>query len=511
MLVGLLLLGLTACSKTPEAEPALAVEGQEVSVTVDRYILAGQPRPLGVLKSAADLNAFREAYRQADRIHSEEAITAPDYVVRLKQDDRTDEWNLWIAPAGKPGMITDMSDTSVNYRTTAEANDDLRRRIARIPYGSEQAAQFGDVSSGPSGVTHIEKWTAFLEQVERRQPASIQLTKFTDEGDPIFHNLDYDGSRIRYAYDNSLDGFGTPDKKQDTCQRLASESTTNSSSESWTTYTLEGCEGPGGERFSFVVEQAGLDATLSAPATSAAEAEPEKAVTVWRGLSRDMQPDRPFYGKLTDEEGLRDFQEAYSTAAPINAKLDTTPPDYEVSFPIDGKSVSAHLWLNKKGKSGMLRNVNDPSGRYLALKSQAAGRLWTHIMKLPYDAEQAGENGDIVMLRNGEQINEDRWTDFRSAVDSGKKAYAQIVAYTIEGDPIFYDLNYDGSLIRFQYDATHDAFGAEDRQFDTCKRIVEAPMEEVPGTKVLLDGCSNAQGGRSDYFALRFPAEPAHP
>lgn len=516
LLSGLLLLfGLAACSQKPKAGPAPAVEGQEVSVTIDRYILAGKARPLGVLKSAEDWNAFREAYQKADKINSEEAMAAPDYEVRLKQGDRTDEWKLWIAPAGKPGMIMDMSDTGAIYRTTAEANEDLSRRIARIPYGSEQAAQFGDVSSGPSGVTHIEKWTAFLEQVEQQQPASIQVTKFTHEGDPIFHNLDYDGSRIRYAYDNSLDAFGKPEKKQDTCQRLASEPTPNASAESLTTYTLEGCESSGGERFSFVVEQADLKTTSSAPTfpgpSTSAEAESEDAVTIWRGLSREMQPDRPFYGKLTDEESLQDFREAYSTATPINAKLDTEEPHYEISFPIDGNFLSAHLWLNGRGKAGMLRDVNDPSGRYLRLTSQAAGRLWERIMNISYDAEQAGANGDIVIRRDGKTVNTDRWTDFRSAVDSGKKAYAQIVAYTIEGDPIFYDLDYDGSAIRFQYDSTHDAFGAEDREFDTCKKIVEVPMEEVPGTKILLDGCSNAQGGRSDYFTLRFPAEPAHP
>ncbi|OWR32407.1 hypothetical protein CDO73_02020 [Saccharibacillus sp. O23] len=516
MLSGLLLLfGLAACSQKPEAGPAPAAEGQEVSITVDRYILAGEARPLGVLKSAEDWNAFREAYQKADKINNEEAMVAPDYEVRLKQGDRTDEWNLWIAPPGKPGLIMDMSDTSASYRTTAEANEDLRRRIARIPYGSKQAKRFGDVSSGPSGLTHIEKWTAFLEQVERQQPASVQVTKFTDEGDPIFHNLDYDGSRIHYAYDNSLDGFGTPDKKQDTCRRLAGEPTANNPAESRTTYTLEGCDGSGGERFGFVVEQADLKTTSSAPAVPApstsAEAVSEEAITIWRGLSREIEPDRPFYGRLTNDESLRDFREAYSTATPINADLDTEVPDYEVSFPIDGNSVSAHLWLNGQGKAGMLHDVNDPSGRYLRLTSQAAGRLWAHIMKLPYDAEQAGENGDIVIRPSGEQINEDRWTDFRSAVDSGKKAYAQIVAYTIEGDPIFYDLNYDGSVIRFQYDNTHDAFGTADRQFDTCKKIVEVPMEEVPGTKVLLDGCSSAQGGRNDLFTLRFPTEPAHP
>lgn len=42
--------------------------------------------------------------------------------------------------------------------------------------------------------------------------AKFQVTKTTDEGDPIIQTLEYDGKTIKYTFDNSKDKFAGPDR-----------------------------------------------------------------------------------------------------------------------------------------------------------------------------------------------------------------------------------------------------------------------------------------------------------
>ncbi|OWA37651.1 hypothetical protein B9G55_06260 [Saccharibacillus sp. O16] len=512
----LLLLVLSACQEKQEAvgEPEPKPSGHEDGiVTIERFIPAGDPRPLGQSKSSGDLAAFREAYQQADRVTAEEALEAPDYEVSLKQGSQEDAWRLWVGAPGQRGMLMDMADPSANYRTTVEDNEALGEIILRIPYGSQQAAQNGDLVEEPSGFIHLDKWHTFLKRVEQQQPASIQLTRFTDEGDPIFYNIDYDGSRFHYLLDTLLDGWGTPERKQDTCQWLASQPTPNASPENSTTYNLDGCERSAGgqnESFSLKVSNTDLKANADVEQEEGSLADPEHTVTVRRSISQAVQPNPPVYGQLTHEGALREFQEAYSTAAPILADLDTGPADYEVEFPVYGEVKSLSLWLGERAKFGMMRDTAESNAPYLKLTAGATEKLRKRIMDLHYSLERAVENGDVVD-RVGGLVNEDIWQAFREKVDSGSSASVQVVDYTIEGDPVFHNLDYDGSVIHYQYDNTHDAFGTAGRRMDICKKLVERPMEEAPGTKIGLEECSGEKGGRNQWFILRFPTKPAGP
>jgi|SRR5665648_25898 len=61
-----------------------------------------------------------------------------------------------------------------------------------------------EVKTAAITVDSIDK---FIDYVHQDLSAKYQLTKTTAEGDPIIHTLDYDGTTIKYTYDNTKDKF----------------------------------------------------------------------------------------------------------------------------------------------------------------------------------------------------------------------------------------------------------------------------------------------------------------
>lgn len=78
-----------------------------------------------------------------------------------------------------------------------------------------------------------------------------------------------------------------------------------------------------------------------------------------------------------------------------------------------------------------------------------------------------------------------------------------ITSYTFEGDPIFYNLDYDGQQIRYQFDNTHDNYGTPIKQVDFCKAIDSERTER--GTVYKLTGCGENNSKESNTFSLLFP------
>jgi beta-lactamase regulating signal transducer with metallopeptidase domain len=54
----------------------------------------------------------------------------------------------------------------------------------------------------------------FLALTEQNEPSSIKILQYTEEGDPIFTNVSYDGARYQVLTDSSRDKFGGEDAKQ---------------------------------------------------------------------------------------------------------------------------------------------------------------------------------------------------------------------------------------------------------------------------------------------------------
>lgn len=77
---------------------------------------------------------------------------------------------------------------------------------------SSEAEKQGHVVIGPSGLANLDKFEQFFEDYLNKKNSNITLTHYTDEGDPIYVDLIFDGDEISYTYDNSWDNFGGQDK-----------------------------------------------------------------------------------------------------------------------------------------------------------------------------------------------------------------------------------------------------------------------------------------------------------
>ena len=92
----------------------------------------------------------------------------------------------------------------------------------RSPYNPEDAIKNGDVVNVQGQEYNAEKLDQFMENIKNNKNDKIRITMYTIEGDPILIDLEYDGKRIFYTYDNTRDGFGSPtiEKKMFSADKL---------------------------------------------------------------------------------------------------------------------------------------------------------------------------------------------------------------------------------------------------------------------------------------------------
>lgn len=86
------------------------------------------------------------------------------------------------------------------------------------------------------------------------------------------------------------------------------------------------------------------------------------------------------------------------------------------------------------------------------------------------------------MVENIERLNQ-----FVENVQHQEKDQVRLTRYTIEGDPIFLDLAYDGSELKVTYDSTEDKFGSGEIETFICKSIQK--QEANTETKYILEEC----------------------
>lgn len=111
---------------------------------------------------------------------------------------------------------------------------------------------------------------------------------------------------------------------------------------------------------------------------------------------------------------------------------------------------------------------------------------------------------------HGQVENMERLNAFVVKVQAKQKDKIRLTRYTIEGDPIYHDLDFDGSTLSFTFDSTEDKFGNGEVTTYDCKGI--SKQESNTETKYMLEGCPNSQIGellyishdvdKEDYFAF---------
>jgi hypothetical protein len=85
-----------------------------------------------------------------------------------------------------------------------------------------EAEQAGYVTIGPGGAANVGKLEDFLRDYQGKKSSELTVVHYTDEGDPIYLDLSYDGQAVRYVYDNTWDAFGgRKGVKETTCRTFA--------------------------------------------------------------------------------------------------------------------------------------------------------------------------------------------------------------------------------------------------------------------------------------------------
>ncbi|WP_342511515.1 DUF4362 domain-containing protein [Sporosarcina sp. FSL K6-1522] len=72
-----------------------------------------------------------------------------------------------------------------------------------------------------------------------------------------------------------------------------------------------------------------------------------------------------------------------------------------------------------------------------------------------YDSEKAILNGDVVNM-HGPVYNFDRFETFLEQIGMAETATVRITNYTLEGNPTFYNVSFDGSTIDLEIDRSKD-------------------------------------------------------
>jgi hypothetical protein len=112
-----------------------------------------------------------------------------------------------------------------------------------------------------------------------------------------------------------------------------------------------------------------------------------------------------------------------------------------------------------------------------------------------YDLEKSIEQGDVVNV-HGQIYNYVVFETFLENVNKKEPDEIRIVNYTVEGDPIFYDMKYDGSSINLQIDNSKDKYrgNGSSKIKAKCNEIV---TEEEASIYYALENCDSDSPSKS--------------
>lgn len=105
----------------------------------------------------------------------------------------------------------------------------------------------------------------------------------------------------------------------------------------------------------------------------------------------------------------------------------------------------------------------------------------------------------FLKLKKGKYTNAERWTEFTSNVKSEVNDKVRVTQYTIEGDPILYELTYNGEAIKFVYDNSMDNFGVDSKRPQASCKGIEVKKHDNGKEYYALTECDNEKG---EYFWL---------
>lgn len=118
-----------------------------------------------------------------------------------------------------------------------------------------------------------------------------------------------------------------------------------------------------------------------------------------------------------------------------------------------------------------------------------------------YTMEEEKKNGDIIVQKD--VTNRDRFESFLKKSTQGKSDQIRITAFTTEGDPILYDVKYDGKSYQYTSDSSRDQFGTtdDDRKNEICQQLNKTSDKKQ--SIYTLRKCAEGE----DHELLRLPKQ----
>ncbi|MEI5908080.1 DUF4362 domain-containing protein [Bacillus spongiae] len=94
-----------------------------------------------------------------------------------------------------------------------------------------------DIVDNQAVITNLEKFMKFVENVNQGKEDKIRVVRYTDEGDALLHDLEYDGEIITSTTDTTRDEFGDGIVSTASCKSIDIKETDERMD-----YTLSGCD-----------------------------------------------------------------------------------------------------------------------------------------------------------------------------------------------------------------------------------------------------------------------------
>lgn len=95
----------------------------------------------------------------------------------------------------------------------------------------------GDIVNMHGDITNVDTFYTYLESVDQGIEDEIRVVTYTTEGDPMLHDLEYDGEVIHSTTDTRRDAFGSGSVNKATCESIEKKE-----SEERTEYVLSDCD-----------------------------------------------------------------------------------------------------------------------------------------------------------------------------------------------------------------------------------------------------------------------------
>jgi Domain of unknown function (DUF4362) len=93
-----------------------------------------------------------------------------------------------------------------------------------------------DIVSMHGDIENLHRFLSFITNVQQGSEDTIRVVSYTEEGDAILHDVEFDGKEIHYILDTRRDGFGPRTIEERECKSVDIDN-----GEKRTDYALSGC------------------------------------------------------------------------------------------------------------------------------------------------------------------------------------------------------------------------------------------------------------------------------